>query len=73
MRRRLGNVIAVALYAKGPDDLLAGFDDPKGVSLGFRENLVQLSQLSVDCDRNVLLKQLPHANSRLMRAQSAAT
>ena len=65
----------VALDAERTDDLLVGLDDPKSVPLGFREDAMQLSQLSIDRGRNVLLEQLAPggANSRLTRVQSAAT
>src|ERR1700704_3466992 len=61
---KLRAVLVAALDAKRTDNLLVDFDDPNSVPLGFRKDVLKLSQLSVDRGRNVLLKQLAHIERR---------
>jgi hypothetical protein len=61
---KLRAVLAAAVDAKRTDNLFVGLDDPKSVPLGFREDILQLPQLSVDRGRNVLLERLVHIRRR---------
>jgi hypothetical protein len=57
---KLRAVLAASLDTEHADDLPIGYDHPEGVALGSRKDALQLSQLSADCRRNVLLEQFAH-------------